>query len=375
MKILIDLIKNPHECHGGNTDHRYTVWKRIGDELIKRGHDVFYHAVNTKAINKATIRRLAPYINPGPRAKRGRHVIPRVFAKTMDLFIAFSPYGGARKKLYDYCSSKKVVTLCYEHSWLRNSVLVDPCGVFSDSKYYDSINEIVQNQDFDRTATENYRKELIDNNITKRPQGDYAQGRKGRTLDWSGVPLPEEKFIFFPGQVEKDLSIVRFSNETLLGMAEKTLQFAKKKKLHIVFKPHPWAAEGSSVHGVRNIRNYCKAREKQGGFHTVNAPIYEIMKKAEYTVCVNCGSVMDNFITQTPVFCGGQMYFTNTDAIIYSKNIEEGLEKIHNKDYDIDLMKTRQLQILSWAKKNLLLLSNTVEENINRLSKHLDFNL
>ncbi len=49
MKILIDLIANPQEKHGVNIDHRFSIWKTIASDLIKRGHDVWCNKLTKSA--------------------------------------------------------------------------------------------------------------------------------------------------------------------------------------------------------------------------------------------------------------------------------------------------------------------------------------
>jgi len=357
MNILLDIINNPEEAHWSGKDHRFAVLTGVMRELMNRGHNVWATGVTPVAREQIKIERL-----PEPPSKYNQRLKGIHLGRKVGLFITFSPYHPKRAEAFK-SFKKSGDVLCYEHSWLKSSVLIDPKGVFSDSAYYETLNDMVQ-ENFDYDAAEAFRQELLAANSSKRPQAGKGS-------------VPDEEFIFFPGQTLFDASIVNFSREGLFSMLDKTIRFARNHGLHVVFKPHPGSRSRIKKHGKEEIEQYCKKQKKayKGFFHVVDAPIYELMQKSKYTVCVNCGSVMDNCVTQTPVLCGGEMYLTNTDAILYAPNAEQGLEKIHNQDYDVELMKLRQLQLLWWAKNSLLLASNTAKENTDRLSKHLGYSL
>ena len=148
-------------------------------------------------------------------------------------------------------------------------------------------------------------------------------------------------------------------------------RFAKSQNIPVVFKQHPHATEdlkASSKH-IEALKKVYK--------HTycINAPIYDLMLNARFTACVNSGSVVDNFITQTPVYCCGKSFFYKSGTIIFDENIYRGLETMYEQKYDWQAMKDKQLKMLSWLKNNLLFAYLEPKENLKRLERQIEIRL
>ncbi len=334
MKILIDLINFPK---GGSRGHdwRYGVWLPVGKYLQQHGHDIF---TGTKVGVKH---------NPFNRHR----------GDVLDFYICHSPYNNQirthqRKR---FLSKGKPVT-CYDHGWLFKSVVTDRHKLFGDSYYYDTIRDIVKECP-DINAAKQSAKQLLDENISKRPQPRQDL-------------IPDVPFIFVPGQVLFDASVVHYSKTGMRELLEQTVKFAAQHGLHVVYKPHPGLMHFKD-HGKAELERFQEVLlGKFNNFHIVNTSIFDLMRKARFTACVNSGSIIDNIVSQTPVYCCGRSFFSHSGTIVFDENVGRGLLTMLNRDYDWDEMKLQQLRMLWWLQENLMQYNLPVEENIRRLEKH-----
>lgn len=348
MNILLDLINNPVAA-GHDVDHRYQLWIDICLALQERGHRIYGQKVN----------RLA--------------TVPDVFEvfdsrdeSNIDLFICHSPYNNQKKKDFinklrnrkkGFLKRKKCHALVYDHGWLYKSLVVDRNFLFGDSFYHNDLAQRIQH-DFNFAAAETYRLELLEKKLSKRLQPEID-------------PIPSRPYIFVPGQVLYDVSVVFYSKTGMLELLEKVIEFGKEKGVDVVFKPHPGMTEDPN-HGKKEIGAFCeRALNEHKHFHVVNNSIYKLMENALFTACVNSGSIVDNFVSQTPVYCCGNSLFAKTDAVLYQPDVFKGLSLMINKEYNEDKRQDHQLKILWWLRKNLIQESYSMDHNLSLLEMHL----
>lgn len=347
MRILIDLINNAVGA-GHPEDHRYRLWCDMGHALQERGHTVYAQRANKRALIPSSLKTFSD---------RDRSKI--------DLFISHSPYNHPKKvEFIKWLRHRKkglfkrraCHALVYDHGWLYKSLVVDRNMLFSDSYYHDRLSEIIE-EDFDRAAAESYRGYLLENNLSKRLQPEID-------------PIPDKPFIFVPGQVLYDVSVVNYSKTGLLELLEQVIAFGNDVGLDVVFKPHPGMTDDPN-HGRETIHEFCRnALQQHPSFHVVNNRVYTLMQKAEFTACVNSGSIVDNLTTLTPVYCCGSSVFSNSHAVTYNSNVREGLQSMLDKNYDDVRRKDTQLKVLWWLKNNLIQEEFSLKRNLSLLERH-----
>ena len=334
MNILIDLINYP-KAGGKSYDWRYTIWIDICEELKRRGHKIWG----------------CPH-----RVKNMEFPLYKGTTRIFDYYICLSPYGHInRTARYQLHRDHNKPVTCYDHGWLPNSVVVDRKKLFGDSYYYDTISNLIQECPSLEKA-EAIRQRMLTGNISKR-----AQPKKDK--------IPNVKYILIPGQVLHDASVVHYSDTGLKKLILETLDFAKQHDLHVVYKPHP-GLSGAPSHGLQELRNFEKRVSSFTHFHRVNTSIFDLMQAAEFTCCVNSGSIIDNIVSLTPVYCCGNSFFAKSGTVIYDPDVRRGLTKMLSKDYDAKHMKKQQLRMLWWLNKYMIQEKEPVSHKIELLEFH-----
>lgn len=338
MKILIEFIDNSEFCSGRH-DTRYFTLVSIAKHLQALNHKVY--AIYRKNANKPDFT-FIPYNDS--------------FKNEIDLYIGHSVYKMSKERYDFFNNERKIPSMTYEAGWLYNSLVVDR-KLFGDSVYYNKLANLLDDQ-FNEQEAKQYCQELI-----TKGQSKWKQQSK--------VIIPNVPYIFIPGQVLHDLSITHYSKTDLKTFISKTLNFATKNNLHVIYKTHPGITEKEKMHGKLELEKFAKRlASNHKNFHEINTSIYDLMLNAQFTACVNAGSVVDNMVTQTPVYCCGESIFIHTGAVVHNENVEAGLNSMLKRSYDIDVMKLQQLKVIWWLKNNLLQEHLSVEENVRRLERH-----
>jgi hypothetical protein len=266
----------------------------------------------------------------------------------IDFYLGFCGHAHRKKRKHFRQNNKPY--LVYESGGLYNSLLIDPTSIYGDSSISKKFDSILEN--YPIGDTEQYCKHIATNDISKRTQCGNDK-------------IPDEDFIFVPGQAINDTSITKCSSTGLLEFIDIVSNFAKKNNISVVFKPHPGLYDHAPRHGSEKQIEWCK---KYDNIHIVNNSIHNICKKALFTATVNTSAV-DCFVNNVPIYCCGTSYYMRTKSLYYNPNVEEGLQKMIDKDYDENLMKIRQLKTVSWIKDNWLIESLSPSENVKRIEK------
>ncbi|MHA1469269.1 MAG: hypothetical protein ACTSSP_01765 [Candidatus Asgardarchaeia archaeon] len=267
----------------------------------------------------------------------------------VDFYIGFCGFKH-RGKRKCFKQSKKPY-LVYEAGGMDNTLLVDPIDIYGGGHIAKQFDSILKN--YPLKDTQEYCNYMVKNHISKRTQKGNSQ-------------IPDEKFIFLPGQALRDTSITKCSTIGILEFIDIVSAFAKKHNLLIVFKPHPGLVPGKPRHGREAQLDHCK---KYDNIRIIENSIYNIIDKALFTATINCGVIVDCFMANTPIYCSGESYFMRTKALHYNNDINKGLLQMLNKEYDWELMKERQLQTISWLRDNLLIETASPAENCKRVER------
>jgi len=348
MNILFNFINNANAING--TDYRAKTFKPLLYYMRDIGHHVF----------------IDPHKKPGhPSFKPFKNLLKDfpIFSdkniKNIQLWIVPYPHAK-RKERYTYFLSKKIPIIMYEHGWLNQSVFVDRGELFSDAHFAKSIANMI-NENFDIQKCQQLQEDLLKKNISKRPQ----------TEKWDIPNDIDGKYIFIPVQKIDDISVSQYSRTGMLDFITQTVKFAKSKRLEVVIKQHPHSTNDHQI-----IKQHIKQlRKEYQRIHIVDASIYHLMQHARFTACVNSGSIIDNFITQTPVLCVGKSFFYKSGAIIFDKNTQQGLNTMFNRNYNWDDIKQQQLKMLWWLRNNLLFANLEPKENMKRLVYNSQINI
>jgi len=350
MNIFFQLIyskKAYGESKNFVDDHRFWILKGIADILVSRGHVVYILKMNYPPVKNLGMDKFILSKTKKPNIK-------------FDLAVVHSDMKYAKHYLKEEFKSKPKA--CFDYSFLPESLIIDTGGLFNNSKNYMKMQNILDKI----IITDSLRQKcvsMIKENKSKRPQ---------KRID----KIPSSKYIFIPGQVLNDKSIMKHSKWNQLTFIEKVINFGIEKGLDIVFKPHPGMRYDVAKHGRQIIEDRCKEWKKlYKNFYVVNTSIYDLIQQAQFTACINSGSVIDNFICQSPVYCAGNMYWTNTKAVVHNENVDEGLLTMFNKEYNLVTMKETQLRAVQWCLNNLLFKNNSPIENYKRFLRLTGFKL
>ena len=351
MNILFVITKNPN-CLQFKYDIRYNIFMNFYKHKLENRHNVYYckeyqHIHSSDFLNKN---------------------IEFNFNKHKDLIdcaifwwgIAYKEQKNNQFKIYKYLSDKNIPSICFEHGWLNNSVYIDKNRFFKDSYFYNTLNDLVT-IGYKEAECNKYRNYLISNKISKRPQNE-------RLIIDEKI---KNKYIFFPIQKIHDFSISQYSKYGILHFLNILVLFCKRNNIPLVIKYHPHAIQD---HPTLN-KEVEKLKQVYKDIYVYQGNIYELIKNARFTACLNSGTLVDNFTLGSPVLSCASNIFSNTDALIYDENIERGLNKMLRKDYNINKMQNKQYQIIWWLKNNLLFDNLNVIENTKRIENILGITL
>ena len=154
---------------------------------------------------------------------------------------------------------------------------------------------------------------------------------------------------------------------------EKTVNLCKINNVPLVIKIHPHLEGGLLNFQVNFINNLKK--NIYNDIYLSKMSINTLMTNALFTISLNGSTIMDNFMNLTPTLVLLPCLYSNTDAVIYSDNIETGFYILLNKQYDFEKMIDKQKKIISWYLQHNLFLEYSVEDNIKILEKHLTIKL
>ena len=301
LTVLIDLVFNnnaivnlgdsqPHRLR----DPRFKSFIAVARELQRRGHRV-----------------LLSYTDDiSPRNEKAAHMFrqfPRadIFAGPHpDCAVLWSNFNAQVNRYpvaVDLFQRRRVPYVVYENGMIKGAVTVDPRGLLGDSFYLSSLNDRVQ-REYDAAACSL-------NVASKRPQlnsTDYPARIKGH-------------FVFIPTQKFEDVSVRKFSTTTYPQLIERVLLFCIAQKLPLVLKIHPHLCCDERAAQETLIR-HMKERHR-GMVYESRSSIHLLTSQAKFTVTLNGGTLMDNFISQSPVLTVARSMFQETDAVVFNTDV------------------------------------------------------
>lgn len=365
MRILIDLFYKKELF----TYFRYEIIKDLANLWIRNGHSIYVNRLfdfNDKFdIDEYT---LFDFEN---------------HSKYIDVYLCFGIYRKEEmiNDLKKFNNDIKILT--YDLGWLNNSVKIDK-KFFSDSNFYNSLPDII-NENFDKKLALKYRSHLIINNVSKREQPPlisksiYTQNDKFKNrlllkkLDQLDNLVFKLKgtYVFIPLQKSIDISF-NYSKFGMFEFVDKVVNYCKKYDIPVIMKIHP-SVSPRQVGMAMNC--YERNKKMYDKCYVVDSSIYDLINHARFTVCLNSGTLIDNFVIQSPVLCCANCMFSKVKCMVFSEDIEKGLETMIKRDYDFELMKENQLKILWWLKNHLLFYNLSDEENAKRFNYLSKINL
>jgi hypothetical protein len=245
----------------------------------------------------------------------------------------------------------------YEGGPLFRSIYIEPSEQRGPIFYREDMSQELANYK-PTEAVSDYIRRVTSNNLSKRKQPPR------RDLSEYG------EFIFLPIQNDSDYMISINSFWTFKGFMECIAEFAASYGLKVLFKLHPHHLSGRGP--STDVFNQIK--EKYPEMDLVDASIFDLCQQARFTMTVNSGSMVDNFMLNTPVMCFGECQWDKTDAVIRSPDgmdMQESFRIMMEEDYDKEKMYKAQRLAVEWLYYNLIMNGNSPEENWRRLMKHL----
>lgn len=335
--ILIVLINNKNAISGGkNLDIRYDIFVKIGDILKEKNFNVYIAPCNKHT--KITSNVLSKF---------------KLYTRDtqIDFLICWSPELSRFKK-HISCPY-----LSYENGHLSNSVIIDPRGLLEKSKYVSTLNrlcEINYNPDECQLYINKYQKKNLSKRIQPKDLRDIPKKIFG-------------KYVFIPTQFHGDISL-RNSKLKMMDCVKQVMNLCKSHKVPLVVKIHPHITGKYRRYQVDILKMLKKKYYKD--IYVTKMSINTLMKKALFTVTLNGSTIMDNFINQTPVLVLLKCLYSDTEAVIYDKDLRKGFKRMIKKDYNLSKMLDKQRKIIWWYLQHNLSYDKSPLENISIMEKH-----
>ncbi len=349
MHILLIITNHVSSIKINSFDTRFVIFMKISN-FLQQKHTIYYPEIHKHIYPKE-------YINNNILFNYEEHkdkIDCAIYWASATYYNINDSFNNIYSNFYEYLKKNNKPIMCYEHGWLENSILLDKYKILGDSYYVDTINDLIE-ENYNEYLLNEYRNKLLIDKKSKRPQKNNSD-------------IKYKNYIFIPVQKIDDMSIRLYSNIGMIEFIKKVLYFAKQNNILVLIKYHPHA---TNDHYKLNVLNN-EFKLINNNYIIVNNHIFDLCKNALFTVCINSGSIIDNFITLSPVYCCGKSLFYKSDAIIYNENIEEGLNTMLNKTYNHELLINKQKKMLWWIKNNSLFLDNKLEDNIKLIENKLN---
>lgn len=352
--ILIGITRNHNSIHPEKPyepDPRNVIFVGVLTEFFKRNYNIYLIPIHLHTI---------------PENLKSRATIFD-FDKHKDIIDYCITWQGTINKSfgefykeYLYLLNRNTPCLMYEHGPLYGSLLIDRLPL-SDSKFTNNLQEIIDTI-YNETEYTIYKKSVLSSGISKRIQTNdkIPEHLKGR-------------YIFVPHQKITDFSVLDYSETGMIDFFKKVFIFCKHRDLPLVIKLHPHAWN-PDYFIIRKLVQ--KLKSEYNNVYLINGNIYDLCKNALFTATINSGSIVDNFIVNSLVYCCGKSIYYKTVALYYNSNVEEGLEimlsNVQNKTLDINKIYNTQDKIVWWLKQNMLFKQNDLQDNIKIIDTFLD---
>jgi len=358
LVVLFWVQNNPDAIAEGAGDPRNKVLMSMADELTKRGHTVLIDGHGFQM--EAKYHQDREWLNPKSISRHGK---PDLIVSWVNYLHDYGTFQHANFPLIkSLLVDHKIPQIVYENGMLKNSVTVDPQGQLADSYYVERLNSDVQRNwdaETDKACTE-FIRGLLDKDSSKRPQQIV-----------SDIPSEAGRFVFVPTQKFNDISVSKYSRVTYPEMLNKVTDFCKAQDLSLVIKIHPHLIGSPEETEQNKLIDELKARYPKV-YLTVDS-INDLLQKAFFTVTINGGTLMDNFVTTTPVLELAPSLWYKTDAVVYETDLEQGLQRMLKEASPwSEERKIRQRQNVCWYRRMSFNIEKTTEENAEVLQRHLD---
>jgi hypothetical protein len=342
--ILIDLRYAKYFLD--QPDYRGMILYDVAKAFCDKGKNIYFHVLD----------RAEKYIIKKQNAIPFTRFTDLSQMDEIDFYIGFA--GGKHRKKRKHMRKNNKPMLVYESGPLPQSVLLDKHWIFGDGYTAKHFDTILKNQKIGDIQA--YCNHLVKNDLSKRTQkGDDK--------------IPNSDFIFIPGQALRDASVKKkYTRTGLLDFISYVTEFAYNNNIDIVFKPHP-GLKGGKRHGRQKQLDHClELKKRYGNLHIVRNSIFKILDKSLFMATVNCGSVVDAFVTQTPTYCCGRSFYMNTGALVFDEDVNRGLNRMAGNRYDKEAAQLHQLKTISWLRSNLLFNQESAPENLKRIMALID---
>jgi len=247
----------------------------------------------------------------------------------------------AAKALKDIAQIHNIKVLYFEVSNLPNKLFIDKMGV--NAKSYLALDKnILKSFSYDDSLYLNWRKEYL---LSKFKTHKVIQSRNVKAInilhvfDWIGfnilnivksksipvykkilqkiliyrtkfkydtIDIKNEKYIFFPLQVNSDSQILINSDINNTEAVEIAAQLAREAGVKLLIKPHPAEADVEYVSRLNRLK-------EDYGFYFVDDNTFELIKYAVQVVTINSTVGIESMILQKDVKVLGRSHYAEFD--------------------------------------------------------------
>ena len=174
-----------------------------------------------------------------------------------DVVIVWNGMADIRGMIGWYLSKEKIPFLYAEKGMLPNSWYIDEIGINAESSLDSSLLEYkLSPNEFENS--EIFIKNVIESGSSAWDQPERVKGKQ-QLKESLGI-TSESKVIFFPGQVDEDVNITRYSKYKNVAEAVQLVLDEMPEDYYLVVKPHPKSKENSQkrlsdlIHSYENLR-------------------------------------------------------------------------------------------------------------------------
>lgn len=367
LVVLLVLINNQASIANGNGDPRFTTLLAVCHELQRRDHVVLIAGTSDgmKAVPRNAPFRGFDWISDEMIAHHGT---PALVVHWMHYASQDGRWGRGEHRVVQRVAMShsamshfkfSVPDLVYENGMVEGSVTVDPRGLLGESFYVPTLNTRVQ-EGFDAVACARLLQHRLARNESKRPQPSLVD-----------IPLSiSSRYVLIPTQKFNDYSVAHFSNVSFPALLRHAARFCAERGLPLVVKIHPHLV---GVERAEQVQLIMQLKRAHPGIFISEASIIYLTIHARFTVTINGGTLIDNFLSQTPVLTLGESLFHKTDAVIYDVDTVRGMQRMllaEASPWPED-RKLRQRQIVWWYERHSLNVRKSARENVAVMQAHL----
>jgi glycosyltransferase involved in cell wall biosynthesis len=266
-----------------------------------------------------------------------------------DVVIVWNGMADIRGMIGCFLAKQKVPFFYAEKGMLPESWYIDENGINAEC----SLNSSFLEHNFSSEEvekTKKYIQNVIESGSSawEQPERIRERGKLKQSLSIG----PDSKMILFPGQVDEDVNVTRFSGFKNVADAVKLILDSMPEKTYLVVKPHPKSKEKSKISLAELPLNYKNLRIID------NINVWDIIDECDLVISINSTVAFEALLRKKKVILLGDGVLSKTGLCKKVNNSELGNEIKKYIETESFIEYSKVLSFVNFLRENYYIFRN-----------------